>query len=66
LLKPNNCTKFYLESLKFQSEKIQKACEEIMVINFADISKDEKGLEFLRDLPSEAFKSLCAADNLYI
>lgn len=37
-----------------------------MVINFADISKDEKGLEFLRDLPSDAFKSLCAADNLYI
>jgi BTB And C-terminal Kelch len=66
LLKPANCTKFYLESLKFQSDKIQKACEEIMVINFADISKDEKGLEFLRDLPADAIKSLCAADNLYI
>lgn len=44
LLKPTNVSKFYLESLKFQSAKIQKACEEIMVINFADISKDEKGL----------------------
>ena len=66
LLNPKNCSQFYLESLKFQNERIQKACEEIMVINFADVSKDEKGLEFLRDLPAEAFRSLCAADNLYI
>jgi hypothetical protein len=34
LLKPTNVTLFYLESLKLQCERIQKACEEIMVINF--------------------------------
>ena len=66
LLKPTNCTKFYLESLKFKSDKIQKACEEIMVMNFATISSDAKGLQFLKDLPAEAFRSFCQADNLYI
>jgi hypothetical protein len=66
LLNPANCTKFYLESMKFQSETIKKACEDILVVNFSEISKDEKGLQFLRDLPAEAFMSICAADNLYI
>ena len=66
ILKPTNCSQFFLDSLKFQSEKIQKACEKIMVMNFAEISSDEKGLQFLRDLPAEAFKSICEADNLYI
>lgn len=37
-----------------------------MVINFAEVSKSDKGVSFLRDLPAEAFRSLLAADNLYI
>lgn len=37
-----------------------------MVINFAEVSNDEKGLQFLRDLPADAFTSICQADNLYI
>jgi len=44
LLKHTNCTQFYLESLKFQSAPIQKACENIMVQYFSDIAHDEKGL----------------------
>lgn len=66
ILKPSNCTMFYLESIKFQNAKIQKACEEIMVINFAEICKEQKGIEFLRDLPYEAFREICDSDSLYI
>lgn len=47
LLNPSNCTKYYLESLKFQNEKLQKACLEMKVVNFAKVSKDEKGVTFL-------------------
>lgn len=35
-------------------------------MNFAEIVKNEKGVKFLTDLPAEAFKSICQADNLYI
>ena len=66
LLNPSNCTKYYLESLKFQNEKLQKACLEMKVVNFAKVSKDEKGVTFLQELPAEAFRSVCEANNLYI
>jgi hypothetical protein len=66
LLNPSNCTKYYLESLKFQNEKLQKACLDIKVVHFDKVSQDEKGLQFLRELPAEAFRSVCEADNLYI
>jgi hypothetical protein len=36
----------------------------LIVRNFADVKN--KGIEFLLDLPAEAFTRLCAADNLYI
>lgn len=35
-------------------------------MHFDKVSQDEKGLQFLRDLPAEAFRSVCEADNLYI
>lgn len=67
ILKPTNVSQFYLESLKFQSERIKQACENIIVVHFNEICKDhEKGLQFLMDLPIEAFRSFCQADRLYI
>ena len=65
-MKPENCTSLYLDSLKFNSETLQKQCEEHLVIHFQEISKQEKGLQFLMDLPEKAFRSLISADNLYI
>jgi len=64
LVNANNCTKYYLESTKLKSQPIQKACQELIVRNFAEVK--DKGSEFLLDLPAEAFTELCAADNLYI
>jgi hypothetical protein len=66
ILKPDNCTSLYLDSLKFNTETLQKQCEEHLVIHFEEISKQEKGLQFLMDLPEKAFRSLISADNLYI
>ena len=44
VLKPENCTALYLDSLKFNSENLQKQCEEHLVMHFEEISKQEKGL----------------------
>lgn len=67
ILKPTNCTQFFLESIKFKCVKLQKACEELMVVNFADKSvSGDIGLKFLKDLPFDAFKGIVEADNLYI
>lgn len=35
-------------------------------MNFAEISKNEQGTIFLKDLPVDSFKSIVSADNLYI
>jgi len=35
-------------------------------MNFAEIAQKDKGTEFLKELPFDQFRSLCAADNLYI
>lgn len=37
-----------------------------MVVNFPQITHDEKGLQFIKDLPVDAFRGICQADNLYI
>ena len=37
-----------------------------MVVHFPQITHDEKGLQFIKDLPVDAFKAICQADNLYI
>jgi hypothetical protein len=66
VLKPDNCTALYLDSLKFNSENLQKQCEEHLVMHFEEISKQDKGLQFLMDLPEKAFRSLLSSDTLYI
>ena len=38
ILNADNCTQYYLDSLKFDAINIQKQCEKIMVTNFAEIS----------------------------
>ena len=38
ILNADNCTQYYLDSLKFETIDIQKQCEKIMVTNFAEIS----------------------------
>jgi len=65
-LKPENCTALYLDSLKFNSENLQRQCEDHLVMHFTEISGQDKGMQFLMDLPENAFRSLCSADNLYI
>lgn len=57
LVNAGNCTKYYLESSKLKSLPIQQACHELIVRNFADVKN--KGMEFLLDLPAEAFTQLC-------
>lgn len=66
ILNADNCTQYYLDSLKFETGDIQSQCEKIMVTNFAAISQNPKGIKFLMDLPADAFTSLISADNLYI
>jgi hypothetical protein len=43
LLTPENCTQFYYEAIRFKSDKISKACEELITQNFQDIERSEKG-----------------------
>ena len=35
-------------------------------MHFEEISKQDKGLQFLMDLPEKAFRSLLSSDTLYI
>ena len=49
VLKPDNSTKFYFESIKFKIPNLQKACEDLIVKNFPSIV--EKGSEFIKELP---------------
>ena len=51
---------------QFKQEKLAKACEDLIVLNLPKITKSEQGLDFIKDLPVEYFKNICAADNLYI
>jgi hypothetical protein len=37
VLNADNCTQFYLDSIKFETANIKKACEKIMVTNFGEI-----------------------------
>jgi len=66
ILSPKNCSQFYLDSLKFEAEDVQKACLRILELNFTEIFQNKTGLDFLLDLPAEGFTKLCNSDTLYI
>jgi len=39
VLTKENATYFYLESIKFNAERLQKACENLIVLHFAELSE---------------------------
>ena len=41
ILKGENATQFYLEAIKFNSETMIKACEDLIVLNLAKIAESE-------------------------
>mgnify|MGYP001566316986 CR=1 FL=1 len=45
---------------------MRKACTEIIVKNYEDISKSTEGSFFLNDMPYEAFLDFISSDNLEV
>ena len=66
LLTPENCTQFYYEAIRFKSDRVSKACEDLITQNFQDIERSEKGQEFLKALPESYLKNLLEADKLNV
>lgn len=64
ILTQDNCTVFYYDSIKFHDEKIQKACENLMVKKFAEIV-ETNDKPFL-NLPLKNFISVCKNSSLNV
>ena len=66
LLKAENATQFYLDSILFDNEMMQKACEKILQKNIDKILSEEKGTQFMLNLPFKNMCSLCDANDLCV
>lgn len=66
ILDPENVTKFYLEGLRFNSQRLQQACETMLVEHFDEVAKSEEGMEFFSVLPFEPFLKLIRSNDINI
>jgi hypothetical protein len=66
LLTPNNCTLFYIDSIRFENKKISDACELLLQQHIDEILKTDKGTSFLLGLPFERMHSLCNKSSLCV
>ena len=66
LLKPDNCTSFYLDAIRFANKTIAEACENLLQQNMEKILEQEEGTKFLLNLPFTYMKSICSSNKLTI
>lgn len=66
LLDSENCINFYLDAIRFDSERITEACEKLLVQEFQEVCTSKDGHYFLSQLPLKYFKSLMKRDELNV
>ena len=66
LLDNENCINFYLDGIRFKSDKVTNACERLLVQDFQDICTSKDGHYFLSQLPMSYFLNLMKGDNLNV
>lgn len=64
LLKPENCSMFFLDSIRFDSKIISDACTILIQKNLETILQSEEGTNFLLTLPAKQITDICASDKL--
>jgi hypothetical protein len=62
----DNCMSFYLDAIKFNSEKVTKACEELLVKHFHEIVISKNGQDFINKLPMKYLQQLLKRDELCV
>jgi len=66
ILTPENVTHHYLDSISFGSDKMKKACEQMIFQYFGDIIDSEDGKRFLMKLPWHRLNTILTSDKLNI
>lgn len=66
LLDSENCINFYLDGIRFKSDRVTNACERLLIEEFQDICTSKDGIYFLSQLPLTYFRNLMKGDNLNV
>lgn len=66
LLDSEHCINFYLDGIRFKSDKVTNACERVLIQDFQEICTSKDGQYFLNQLPLEYFRSLMKGDELNV
>ena len=66
LMNPDSATQFYLEASKFGNKTWEQKALNILSMNFEQISKSEKDIKILLDLPFESFLNMVSREDLYV
>lgn len=66
LLDSENCINFYLDGIRFKSDRVTNACEKLLIQEFQEICTSKDGIYFLSQLPLSYFRNLMKGDNLNV
>ena len=64
LLTPENAATFYHDSVLFASNKVSKACEDMLAKNIDQVLKTDSDVQLLVKLPFEYIWRLCSSDHI--